>query len=75
MSRDEQALENHIPRYLERIPDDIDQLQLPNLESVPTAAETDNPFIDCVYFLNRFPATEVSLALFACGAGSHHTVF
>ncbi len=58
MSRDEQALENHIPRYLERIPDDIDQLQLPNLESVPTAAETDNPFTDCVYFLNRFPATE-----------------
>jgi hypothetical protein len=58
MSRDEQVLENHIPRYLEKIPDDIDQVQLPNLESVPTAAETENPFTDCVYFLNRFPATE-----------------
>ena len=58
MSTGEQQLENHIPRYLERIPEDIDQLLLPNLESVPTAAETDNPFVDCVYFLNRFPATE-----------------
>lgn len=58
MSRREQVLENHIPRYLEKIHDDIDQLQLPNLESVPTAAETENPFTDCVYFLNRFPATE-----------------
>ena len=58
MSRDEQVLENHIPRYLEKIPDDIDQVQLPNLESVPTSAETENPFTDCVYFLNRFPATE-----------------
>ena len=54
----EQQLENHIPRCLEQIPEDIDQLLLPNLESVPTAAETDDPFIDCVYFLNRFPATE-----------------
>jgi hypothetical protein len=58
MSRHEQALENHIPRYLEKIPDDIDQLLLPNLESVPTAAETGNPFTECVYFLDRFPATE-----------------
>jgi len=58
MSRHEQALENHIPRYLEKIPDNIDQLRLPNLESVPTSAETENPFTDCVYFLNRFPATE-----------------
>jgi hypothetical protein len=58
MARDERVLENHIPRYLETVPDDIDQLLLPNLESVPTAAETGNPFTDCVYFLNRFPATE-----------------
>lgn len=58
MSRHEQALENHIPRYLEKIPDAVDQLLLANLESVPTAAETGNPFIECVYFLNRFPATE-----------------
>jgi len=58
MSQDEQELENHIPKYLEKIPEDIDQLLLPNLESVPTAADTANPFIDYVYFLNRFPATE-----------------
>jgi len=58
MSRDEHELANHIPRYLEKIPDEIDQVQLPNLESVPTAAETENPFTDCIYFLNRFPATE-----------------
>jgi hypothetical protein len=58
MSRHEQELENHIPRYLEKTPNDIDQLLLPNLESVPTSAETENPFTDCVYFLNRFPATE-----------------
>jgi hypothetical protein len=58
MSRTEQVLENHIPKYLEKIPENIDQLHLPNLESVPTAAETENPFTDCVYFLNRFPATE-----------------
>ena len=60
MSRDEQQLEGHIPRYLAKVPDDIDQLLLPNLESVPTAAETENPFIDCVYFLNRFPMTETA---------------
>ena len=58
MDRNEPALENHIPRYLERISEDIDQLLLPNLESVPTAAETENPFLDCVYFLERFPMTE-----------------
>jgi hypothetical protein len=33
-------------------------LLLPNLEGVPTAAATENPFTDCVYFLNRFPKTE-----------------
>jgi hypothetical protein len=58
MNRDEQSLDNHIPRYLERIPDNIDQLLLPNLESVPTSAESENPFLDCIYFLDRFPKTE-----------------
>jgi hypothetical protein len=58
MSRAETVIENHIPKYLEKIPENIDQLHLPNLESVPTAAEIQNPFTDCVYFLNRFPATE-----------------
>lgn len=58
MNRDEQVLENHIPKYLEGIPEDVDQLLLPNLESIPVAAETENPFADCTYFLNRFPKTE-----------------
>jgi Glycosyl transferase family 2 len=58
MNRDEQTLENHIPRYLEKIPQNIDQVLALNLESIPTAADTRNPFTDCVYFLNRFRASE-----------------
>ncbi len=58
MSRDEANLEGHIARYLERIPEGVDQLQLRNLESIPTSAESQNPFMDCIYFLNRFPMTE-----------------
>jgi hypothetical protein len=51
---------NHdsIAGQLGRVPDNIDQLLLPNLDSVPTSAECQNPFLDCVYFMNRFPATE-----------------
>jgi hypothetical protein len=60
MSTSETQLENHIPRYLEKISQSIDQLLLPNLESVPTAADVQNPFIDSIYFLNRFPATETA---------------
>lgn len=58
MNRDEDVLEDHIPKYLASVPDNIDQLLLPNLEAVPTSAESENPFIDCIYFLNRFPITE-----------------
>ena len=58
MNRDEAVLENHIPKYLAAVSDNIDQLLLHNLEAVPTAAESANPFLDCVYFLNRFPVTE-----------------
>ncbi len=58
MSRDEPNLEGHIPRYLEKIPEDVDQLLLRNLESIPGSAESANPFVDCVYFLDRFPVTE-----------------
>jgi hypothetical protein len=60
MSPTEEQLENHIPRYLERIPENIDQILMRNLESVPTSAETQNPFVDCIYFLNRFPLTETT---------------
>jgi hypothetical protein len=42
MNRDEQDLENHIPRYLEKIPDEYDQVLALNLESIPNAAETTN---------------------------------
>jgi hypothetical protein len=60
MNRAEQLLENHIPKYLGRIPGNVDQLLLPNLESVPASAVSENPFIDCVYFFNRFPHTETA---------------
>jgi len=58
MNRSDQAIENHIARYLEGVPQNIDQLLLPNLEAIPTAAESESPFTDCIYFLNRFPKTE-----------------
>jgi hypothetical protein len=44
---------------LSRVPDNIDQLLLPNLDCVPTSTEPQNPFSDCIYFMNRFPATEL----------------
>jgi hypothetical protein len=55
---DQQIDGNHVLKHLSRVPDDVDQVLLPNLESVPTSAESNDPFSDCVYFLNRFPATE-----------------
>jgi hypothetical protein len=60
MSPSELHLQGHIPRYLEKVPTEIDQLLMRNLESVPTSAETKNPFVDCIYFLNRFPLTETT---------------
>lgn len=55
----EQIDSDHILKHLRKVPDDIDQVHLPNLESVPTsAAESSEPFADCIYFLNRFPITE-----------------
>lgn len=48
-----------IVKHLQKVPDDIDQVYLPNLEFIPTsAAESGEPFSDCIYFLNRFPKTE-----------------
>ena len=58
MSRDEEINEDHIVKHLAKVPHEIDQVLLPNLESVPTSATSENPFADCVYFLNRFPKTE-----------------
>ena len=58
MSRNEEINEDHIVKHLAKVPHEIDQVLLPNLESVPTSATSENPFADCVYFLNRFPKTE-----------------
>ncbi len=49
---------DHISKHLRCVPDNVNQLLLPNLDSVPTSAESTNPFSDCVYFMNRFPVTE-----------------
>jgi len=58
MSRDEEIAEDHISKHLVRIPEDVDQILMPNLESLPTSATTTDNFADCVYFFNRFPKTE-----------------
>ena len=58
MSPNEEHLEGHISRYLEKIPENVDQLLLRNVESVPTSADCDDPFVKCIYFFNRFPRTE-----------------
>jgi hypothetical protein len=58
MSKEEMRVEGHISRYLEKVPEKFDQVLMRNLESIPTSADCRNPFIDCIYFLNRFPVTE-----------------
>jgi hypothetical protein len=58
MGRNEEIEGDHILKHLRRVGDDIDQLLLLNLESVPSSAESKCPFSDCVHFLNRLPATE-----------------
>jgi hypothetical protein len=60
MSRDEPRLEGHIQRYLETVPEAIDQVLMRNLEAISTSAQSRNPFLDCIYFLNRFPRTETA---------------
>jgi hypothetical protein len=58
MSREEEISEDYISKHLAKVPDEIDQILMPNLESVPSSATSTNPFADCVYFLSRFPKTE-----------------
>ena len=58
MKKDGPINQDHISGHLRSVPDNVDQLLLPNLDSVPTSAESANPFSDCVYFMNRFPVTE-----------------
>lgn len=47
-----------INEFLKNIPEKCNQVLMRNLEVVTTKAETDNPFLECVLFLNRFPVTE-----------------
>ncbi len=58
MENDSPINQDSVVRQLCRVPDNIDQLLLPNLDSVATSGESKSPFSDCVYFMNRFPATE-----------------
>ena len=53
MGRNEEIDSDHVLKHLRRVPDDIDQLLLPNLESVPSSAESKNPFS----ILHIFPET------------------
>lgn len=50
---------NLIPDFLEKIPEDVDQILVRNLELIPTTAELNNPFKSSAIFLNRFPMTEL----------------
>ncbi len=45
--------------YFSSIPDDVDQILLPNLEAVPVGEGKGRAFVDCTSFLRRFPATEL----------------
>jgi hypothetical protein len=58
MDRNSPINQDQIVKQLSRVPDKVDQLLLRNLDCVPTSAESQNPFLDCVYFMNRFPTTE-----------------
>ncbi|MBC7405700.1 MAG: glycosyltransferase family 2 protein [Cytophaga sp.] len=49
---------NLIPNFLQQLPSKVDQVLMRNLEVIPTCAESDNPFLTCTIFLNRFPKTE-----------------
>jgi hypothetical protein len=46
-------------QYFDSIPNDVDQILLPNLEAVPLGEGSGRPFADCTSFLRRFPATEL----------------
>lgn len=50
---------NSLQKMLYDVPMHIDQLLMRNLEVIPTQVESDNPFLDYTYFLNRFPLTEI----------------
>jgi hypothetical protein len=49
-----------IPRFLQGIPDDIDQVLLRNLEVLPTSDRSNDPFRELTLFFNRFPFTDVA---------------
>jgi len=58
MDRHAEIDANHITAPLSRVPAAIDQVLMPNMDVIPTAAACEQPFVECVYFQNRFRATE-----------------
>jgi hypothetical protein len=44
--------------FFGRVPVNVDQILVPNLEAVPVGEGSGKPFIDCTLFLRRFPVTE-----------------
>ena len=47
-----------ISTFLSNVSEHKNLLFLSNLEAVPTSDESNNPFVECNLFLNRFPVTE-----------------
>ena len=58
MDRHAEIDEHHITAPLSRVPEAIDQVLMPNMDVIPTATACEHPFVECVYFQNRFRATE-----------------
>lgn len=50
--------EGNFNEFIEKVPNNIDQILLRNLEVVPVAGNVDNPFASCTMFYQRFPVTE-----------------
>ncbi len=53
--------------FFREVPRHVDQVLLRNLEVVPPAEPTSNPFVDCTKFLARFPATEMVWRVLSAG--------
>ena len=45
--------------FFSSVPEDINQILVPNWEAVPVGVGTGRPFVDCTLFLPRFPITEI----------------
>lgn len=58
-STDTRGQEISMTEFLRSTPEGIDQILLPNSDVVVSKSAENNPFRECIYFLNRFPATDV----------------